>query len=241
MANPKTPRTALIGLVHMAAKQCGQDEDARRDFVESVTGKRSSADCSIGELERVMQAYKDRCGWKKKPRTRKAEAATGQQLKIRALWASLAALDALDDPSDESLIQFVKRVTKTKRALSIEALRFLSAGEAWSVIEALKSWLEREGVDWSLEAVAGWNMVFQQGRAPVLLALWRRYRASDRPATDRGFIDYIRRTLSIEDWERRDFPQVTPEECDRLIKILAADLRAAGRDNVVAFPGVRHG
>ena len=162
MANPKSQRTTLIGLVHMAAKQCGQDEDARRDFLETLTGKRSSADCSIGELERVVQAYTDRYGWRKKPSSRKAEAANGQQLKIRALWASLAALDALDNPSDESLIRFVKRVTKTKRGLSIDALRFLSAGEATSVIEALKGWLEREGVDWSPEAVAGGDMVFQR-------------------------------------------------------------------------------
>ena len=120
-------------------------------------------------------------------------------------------------------------------------MRFLSAGEAASVIEALKGWLEREGVDWSPEAGGGWDMVFQRGRAPVLLALWRRYRAAGGPATDGGFIDYIRRTLSIEDWDTRDFPQVTAEECDRLIKILAADLRAAGRDNVVAFPEGCHG
>ena len=80
MANPKSQRTTLIGLVHMAAKQCGQDEDARRDFLETLTGKRSSADCSIGELERVVQAYTDRYGW------RRLMASSSRSARYGRLW-----------------------------------------------------------------------------------------------------------------------------------------------------------
>lgn len=57
--------------------------------------------------------------------------------KITRLWAELAAMGALDDPTPRGLGRFLAATA------GVEALRFLTAASGSRVIEALKAWRER--------------------------------------------------------------------------------------------------
>lgn len=140
-AKPADPRTALMRAVMAACKQQGIDNDTRVDLQKRVTGADSMADMSIGQLRRLRDHL-----------NRGSKAPSGQRSvvgKIRALWWSLYWIGAVERPNDEALNAFVKRQSQ------IQHINFLDHVRAASVIEALKSWLEREGVMWwSAEQIA---------------------------------------------------------------------------------------
>jgi hypothetical protein len=85
--------------------------------------------------------------------------------KVRALWWTLYWLGAVDSPNDRAIDAFVERQS------GVSALRFLDSRQAHAVIEALKAWAARSGVDWPArpdpiadrEAVAGaiWRKLVQ--------------------------------------------------------------------------------
>jgi phage gp16-like protein len=134
-----------IKAVHACRRQVAglEDDDAWRDFLHGVTGKRHLTKMDGREHGRVIDELQRR-GAKKKGGARagrRAQADGAVARKIRALWLSLWNLGALSDPSEDALAAFVKRQAK------VDDLRFLSASSADVVIEALKKWCEREGFD----------------------------------------------------------------------------------------------
>lgn len=147
-------RNKLISAVHVACKRLGLDEDARRDLQVGATGKRSLCDMTLAEIGKVLDRLnKDRAG------------STGHRThagKVRALWWTLYWLGAINDPSDRAIDAFVARQAR------VSALRFLDHRSASAVIEALKSWAEREGVVWPdrTESLGDRRAVFDE--------LWRR-------------------------------------------------------------------
>lgn len=58
--------------IHIARKQLGMDDDTYRQMLATVTGRRSSKDCSVAELHKVV-AHLKQLGFKAKPRKRVAE------------------------------------------------------------------------------------------------------------------------------------------------------------------------
>ena len=121
-----------------ACRRLGLDQDARKEVQEELTGVASMAEMSerqLGELlDHLNRDY------------RGTNPNRAHISKIKALWWSLYWLGAIDEPADRALSAFVKRQT------GIAALRFLDHRKAHSVVEALKSWLEREGVNWRSDA-----------------------------------------------------------------------------------------
>lgn len=134
--SPQSSRTKLVRAIRAAARRKGMDDDDRRAAQASVIGKHSLSDMGVAELARFLDHLNK--GWSGTP-VKNERAHLG---KMRALWWSLYWLGAIDRPDDEALTLFVKRQT------GIEHLRFLDHLKAPSVIEALKSWLLREGVMW---------------------------------------------------------------------------------------------
>lgn len=148
MAKPATtprraPRSApdargkLIIAIRAACRRKGLEDDDRRDLQRELVGKASMSDMTPAELGRFLDHLNR--DW-----TGPADNGRAHLGKIRALWWSLYWLGEIDRPDDEALTVFVKRQT------GIEHLRFLDHMKAPSVIEALKSWLERAGVNWEL-------------------------------------------------------------------------------------------
>lgn len=129
-----SPETALKRAIMAACKRAGVDDETRRATQERIIGKASMADMTAAELTRLRDHFNR--GWKG-PRQSRPHVG-----KIRALWWSLYWIGAIERPDDEALNLFVKRQTHYQH------INFLDHRKAASVIEALKSWLEREGVMW---------------------------------------------------------------------------------------------
>lgn len=128
-------RSKLIVAIRAACRRKGLDDDDRRELQREATGKASLSDMTPAELGRFLDHLNR--DWRGPSDNGRAHLG-----KIRALWWSLYWLGEIDRPDDEALTSFVKRQT------GIEHLRFLDHMKAPSVIEALKSWLQRSGVIW---------------------------------------------------------------------------------------------
>jgi len=160
-------RTRLIRLVHVRKKESGLDDDSYRDLLERETGKRSAADLSNDELERVSRVL----GGVAKP-ARRAE-----EKKARALWIAAWNIGLTESDSEPAFRSFVKRQT------GIDGPAWVR-GDWMKVIEALKAWLSRDaGVDWEAKRVTvidagalGRQTVKLQinPRAAVAIAQWHR-------------------------------------------------------------------
>lgn len=193
-------RKKLMMAVRAACRRLGLDDDARRDVQRGLVGKPSMADMSLAELGQLLDRLnKD---WKG-PQGHRAHVG-----KIRALWWTLYWLGAIDDPRDAPIDSFVRRQT------GISALRFLDHRHAPSVIEALKSWAQREGVEWPPKPDA------TSERRAVVDALWRQLRrralTSDVDA-GRYAAGSIKVSPDIAAW--------TAHELDAVIKLLGKRLR----------------
>ncbi|WOF75334.1 regulatory protein GemA [Parvibaculaceae bacterium PLY_AMNH_Bact1] len=132
-------RTQLIRLVHIAKKQRKLDDETYRDLLERETGLRSAGDMTDDQLEKVMAAFRAQ-GFKTK-RQQRTTVKHDQGRFIVALWIDLWQLGAVEDRRDAALDAFVKRQTGVERML------WLSPRQANSVVEALKDWCKREGLE----------------------------------------------------------------------------------------------
>lgn len=133
-AKAAAPETALKRSIMAACKRHGIDDDTRRAVQRRIIRKDSMADMTVAELSRLRDHFNR--GWKG-PRQHRPHIG-----KVRALWWSLYWIGAIERPDDEALNAFVKRQAH------VQHINFLDHRHASAVIEALKSWLEREGVLW---------------------------------------------------------------------------------------------
>lgn len=121
-----------------ACRRLGLDRDARVEVQTEITGKPSMANMSAADLDKLLDHLNR--GWKP------GNADRPHVPKIRALWWSLYWLGEIEEPADRALDAFVKRQT------GVDRLAFLDVRKSHSVIEAMKSWLERAGVTWPADA-----------------------------------------------------------------------------------------
>ena len=133
-------RRRMLGVVHMAIKQLAMADDDYRAILWTKTGRKSSADCTIAELQRMIAEF-ERLGYRA-PKGRSPNPASHPVArKARALWIGLHALGAVRDPSERALERFAKR------QLGVDRLHWADQSRAFPLIEALKTWAEKEG--WS--------------------------------------------------------------------------------------------
>lgn len=157
-------RRALLAAVHTAAKDKGLDEDTRRDKIELVTGgKRSAADCTDVELRKVLDAINGA----KRPSGRKPAESTIAR-KARALWMSMHDLGLVEDRSESALRAWVKRQYK------VDDIAFVRPSDGFAIVEGLKKWATRGGVNWA---------EYKDPRRCVLAAQWRRLVAAGTAPT----------------------------------------------------------
>ena len=139
-----TASPAQIGAIHALAAKAGMDEDTRRDFLARETGARSSKALSMRQAARVIDKLKSLTDGKP---ANGAVAGLDSPVagKLRALWIAAYDLGLVRDRSDRAMLAFLER------QCGVSHTRFLrEPGQASSAIEALKSWLARDGkVKWS--------------------------------------------------------------------------------------------
>jgi len=138
----------MIQLIHVAKGKLGLDDATYRAILEHRTGKTSSKDMSMSELEAVLEHMRgiDKAGlvFTPKPAAKakaKCLADDPQSRKIRSLWLTLRDLGAIQDSSEAALRAFVKRQTGNERG--VEGLEWLNNYQATKVIESLKQWVGR--------------------------------------------------------------------------------------------------
>ena len=148
MTARRAPRPApskgspLIRAVMAACSRLGIDDDARREIQLEKIGKASLTEMSAAELTQLRDHFNR--GWTGPKNQRPVIG------KIRALWWSLYWIGAIERVDDDALNAFIKRQAH------VQHINFVDHKLAPSVIEALKSWLEREGVMWwSAEQLEG--------------------------------------------------------------------------------------
>ncbi len=136
-------RQRLIRLIHVAKRDLQMDDDSYRAALAKVAKKTSAADLTVPELERTLE-YLKRCGFKVRSKSKPAKAAPSRPMaqdpeakKIRALWLFLHELGAVQNPSEEALAAYVKRIAK------VDALQWINGYQAETLIESMKKWAMR--------------------------------------------------------------------------------------------------
>lgn len=136
-------RNSELAQIHIAKAQLGMAEDTYRDLLWTLGRVRSAADLDWGGRKRLLDHMRA-CGWQPKRKRGpggRPLADDAQSRKIRALWLALADAGVVRNRSEKALLAYVKRQT------GIDALDWLKMDQAGLVIEALKAWGKREGVD----------------------------------------------------------------------------------------------
>jgi phage gp16-like protein len=135
-------RSAMIAKVHVAKKQLALDDGSYRAVLKRMTGQESAANCTDGQLERLLKEFK-RLGFVNAPARNRTTSEKPWVRKVLALWADLAPL--LDQATDETLRVFVARQTKSARnPAGISRPEWLTSEDATPVIQGLEGWLARE-------------------------------------------------------------------------------------------------
>ena len=207
-------RSRKMRAVLAACKRLALDNDDRKELQLELTGCGSMSDMDERQLDTLLDHLNR--DWQGTNPQRPHIA------KIKALWWSLYWLGEVDEPNDKALSAFVQRQT------GVSALRFLDHSKSASVIEALKSWLQRTGIDWKTDAdieAANASWKISAGRD-----LWDRHAVIDRIANhlfthsiiNIGGVNYARNALKLPvnryTW--------TARQCDDVIRLLGKKWRA---------------
>ena len=135
----KTKKGQLIRLIHVGKQKTGLTEEAYRALLEGTTGKTSSTEMTITELEAVLKAIKG-LGFQVQKMPLKAEEvgrATAEQIQyIKGLWELSARIK-----TEAALNAFIKRIT------GVPYLRWLDVKTAQKVILAVRDIAVQAGYD----------------------------------------------------------------------------------------------
>ncbi|MFQ2629847.1 gp16 family protein [Aeromonas caviae] len=152
-------RTRLIRLVQVGRRSLGLDEETYRELLAQQSGKRSAAELTLQELDKVLLAMKG-AGFKptvkravnegKSKRlspARSAPTRTAEIGVIRAIWITMHRHGLLRDGSETALNHYVERQTvRINNGVGVAEVAWLSEALAYSVLESLKHWHKREMV-----------------------------------------------------------------------------------------------
>lgn len=136
-------RARLIKLIHVARRELERagrlDEPGYRGLLRAASAGRhdSAADMSYTALKEALERLK-RAGFQVRRAVGTRPLDTQPQAsKARALWLFLHALGAVEDPGEQALAAYVKRIAK------VDDLRWARGDRAYVVIESLKKWAMR--------------------------------------------------------------------------------------------------
>lgn len=133
----------LLAVIHVKKKSLSLDDDTYRDLLERITGVRSAGEMTEQQRLQVI-AEMDRQGAARAGprRSLRADRVSGRYAGIlRALWLIGYNLGIIRDSRDSALISFVERQTGLSHTAWLN-----DPYDAARAIEALKKWIEREGL-----------------------------------------------------------------------------------------------
>lgn len=154
---PSSDRTRLIRLVQVGRRTLGLDEETYR---EQQSGKRSAAELTLQELDKVLVAMKAAgfkptvkrpvkgAGSKRLSPVSGTLVRTGEIGVIRAVWITMHRHGLLRDGSETALNHYVERQTvRINYGIGVAEVAWLSDALAYRVLESLKNWHKREMVE----------------------------------------------------------------------------------------------
>ncbi|OPH34994.1 gp16 family protein [Moraxella equi] len=137
--NSKSQSTAnkkkkLIQLIHIGKAKLHLDDETYRDILAYTTGKSSTKDMSLTELNVVLTELKNKGFTTTIPRIKRPN--DPQSRLIRHLWLSLHDLGAVKDPSETALNTYIQHQAG-------EEFSRLESDKKSQIIEMLKKWRTR--------------------------------------------------------------------------------------------------
>ncbi|MFM5757775.1 gp16 family protein [Aeromonas hydrophila] len=152
-------RTRLIRLVQVGRRSLGLDDETYRELLTQQSGKRSAAELTLQELDKVLLAMKG-AGFKptvkrgvKGGKQKRLSPVSGTPVRtaeigvIRAIWITMAKHGLLRDGSETALNHYVERQTvRLNKGAGVAEVAWLSEALVYPVLESLKNWHKREMV-----------------------------------------------------------------------------------------------
>lgn len=136
------PSRADLAKIHIAKKELGLPDNVYRDILKTHFNRNSAAKLSPVQAGRLINHFK-KLGWK--PKQAKLPGMNvpndGQSKKIQALWINMYKEGFIKNGSEQTMMAFVKRITKR------DQLKWCSTKDKSKIIEALKAIGKREGVN----------------------------------------------------------------------------------------------
>lgn len=128
----------LIRQVHTAKRDLGLDDDTyRKTLARFAAGKTSSKECSVAELQAVVEHFHE-SGWPR-PGAAARKPLTPTQKKMWALWQTLADQGKVKNRRMRGLLAWIAGQTENR----VERLEWLTAAQEHTLIESLKAWADR--------------------------------------------------------------------------------------------------
>lgn len=150
-SKPAPARNIQLAKIHIAAQQLGLDDSTYRDMLWTIGRQRSARDLDLAGREAVLR-HLVACGWKDtghQPSRRPTYRKGTQAALIRHLWTRLAQAGEVQDGSDKALRAYVRTQSAAHHPQHIgwDDANLLPRSVAGKVIEHLKQWCERAGVE----------------------------------------------------------------------------------------------
>lgn len=147
MAN-KNP---LLAKVHIAKKELCLSDDEYRAILVRLFDKDSAGKLRYGQLNDLINHFKT-LGWKPKTKGTKTHRPTAQKPMVRmvyVLWGELFKAGKVKEARPDKFVQSFTRRSK-KYSPEVSAAEWLDNQQLYAIIEALKSWCIREGIELEL-------------------------------------------------------------------------------------------
>ena len=146
---------ALQKKIHVACRELGLDNDARRDLQLAATGKASMRDMDDGDLKKVITRLKEAGFEDSRPRQTKHKAAPRADLRlIHVLWKKLGDAGHLDRPGRAGLNAFIRsQFGETWQSVPADVDMLRDWKQIDAVINALVSWGKRAGIDFDWQRI----------------------------------------------------------------------------------------
>ena len=125
----------LIKAIHMGKRKLGMDTETYRQMLRGLTGLDSCSQMTAHELKTVL-FHMRQAGFAAQPRK-----LSPQERKIRALWLLLHEAGQVQDKSLRAQKAYIRRMMRVDPSQA-------SGSELATVIETLKAWCRRAGVEY---------------------------------------------------------------------------------------------
>lgn len=128
----------LVRRVHAAKSWLKLDDDTYRAAVARfAAGKTSSKDCSVAELQALMDHF--HASGFPRPGGKTFKPLSARQKKMYALWCALADAGRVQERSMRALLAWIEGQTENR----VKRLDWLTPAQELTLIESLKKWGER--------------------------------------------------------------------------------------------------